>query len=187
MDGRSRLEFADVSALSSETDIGPDNPNGLMVDATRFKRGMRHLASGVSLVTTAVDGHRFGLVATSVTSVSVDPPSVLCCINRSAGSFAAIERSGHFCINVLGQSLLPLAERFTLSKSGDERFEHDNWDVLSTGSPALQGALVNLDCVTAKTVIFGTHAIFIGEVKAVRVGQSPDKPLIYHDGAYRLG
>jgi flavin reductase (DIM6/NTAB) family NADH-FMN oxidoreductase RutF len=82
------------------------------VNAEAFRQGMRRLAAGVTIVTTIHDGERSGLTATAVTSLSVDPPQLLVCVNREAGSHDLIRRGERMCVNVLSHAHKNLAARF---------------------------------------------------------------------------
>ena len=157
-----------------------------MVSADLFKRGMRRLAAGVSVITTAHGGERFGLVATSVTSVSVEPPSLLICVNRTATSHDAIEKAGIFCVNLLGEGDEGIAKRFASPRYRDIRFSHRKWDTLSTGAPALTGSLASFDCRIIKAVPVATHTIFVAEVVAAKLWQKEVVPLIYVDGEFKI-
>ena len=84
----------------------------MSADRISFIDGMRRLAAGVTIVTTGVSPHRFGLTATAVTSVSADPPTLLACINRDSDSFGPIIRNGRFAVNLLGPGHQELAGRF---------------------------------------------------------------------------
>src|ERR1700744_1750273 len=94
-----------------------------------YKSGMRHLAGHVCLITTlAPDGTRRGLTATSVCSVSADPPTLLCCVNRQIEPFAALRESAIFAVNVLSIEDRKLAERFAACEiQGETRFESGSW------------------------------------------------------------
>lgn len=152
------------------------------VDPTQFKTGMRHLAAGVTLVTTRVDAAPYGLVATAVCSVCAEPPTLLVCINRSGRAHDAIARSGIFCVNVVNRDQADLVPRF-LAAPPDRRFALCAWTSLRTGAPALEHALVNFDCEIVQTAASGTHTIFFGRVLAAQTapGQSP---LLYYNGNY---
>src|SRR5579872_2077682 len=116
-------------------------------DAEAFRSGMRHLAAHVCLITTsAPGGDRLGLTATAVCSVSADPPTLLCCVNRQIAPFAAIRESGIFAVNVLGVEDRELAERFASEIQGEERFDIGAWTAMSTGAPVLESALATFDC-----------------------------------------
>lgn len=153
-------------------------------DADLFKRGMRRLASGVSIVTTFDAGQPHGMVATSVCSVSAEPPALLVCVNRSTLSHAAIQRAGFFCVNVLDESDDDLARRFSNPAERTRRFAEREWATLATGAPALAGAAASFDCVVMETVDVQSHTIFIGHVKAVELWRKEHAPLVYHDGKF---
>ena len=157
-----------------------------MIGADVFKRGMRRLAAGVSVITTEIEGSRYGLVATSVTSVSVDPPSLLICVNRSATSHDAFEKAGYFCVNLLGEGDEGIAKRFSSPRYRDIRFSHRKWEPLATGAPALTGSLASFDCRVINTVPVATHTIFVAEVVASKLWQKEVVPLVYVDGEFRL-
>ena len=152
---------------------------------TDFKSGMRRLAAGVSLVTVATAEGRHGLIATAVTSLSAEPPSLLICVNASASIHEHLRGAPAFCVNVLSRSQQPVAERFAQPHDRHTRFELGDWTELETGAPALRGAQVSFDCRPAQTVSFGTHTIFIGEVVAVTDWASPADPLLYHEGRFQ--
>jgi flavin reductase len=155
-----------------------------MIDPALFKNGMRRLASGVSLVTTVLNGEPHGLVATSVCPVSAEPPSLLVCVNRSSRSHDPIRDAGLFCINVLGAEDDEIAHRFGSPEHRDARFADREWASLATGAPALVGALANFDCRITRTVSADTHTIFIAHVVAAKLGQNGNGALVYLDGRY---
>ena len=150
----------------------------------QFKSGMRHLAGGVTLVTTLCEGARGGLTATAVCSVSVEPPQLLVCVNKDASAHDAIGASGIFCVNVLSAQHIALALRFAGQDGveGDDRFSDGNWARLSTGAPCLPGALASFDCRIGAALDAGTHTIFIGRVVAMALAEGV--PLIYWGGKF---
>ena len=156
-----------------------------IADADSFKSGMRHLAAHVCLITTAgPDGLRRGLTATAVCSVSADPPTLLCCVNRQIAPFAAIRESGIFAVNVLGVKDLELAERFASEIQGEARFDTGVWNTLATGAPLLRSALAAFDCRLTRLEEVATHGILFGEIQAVRSRVSESEPLLYSHGAF---
>ncbi|AXK82908.1 flavin reductase [Pseudolabrys taiwanensis] len=155
-----------------------------MIEAALFKSGMRRLAAGVSIITTTFNGERHGLVATSVCSVSAEPPSLLVCVNQVASSHTAIQQAGIFCVNLLALGDDELAKRFSDPAARATRFADREWTTLATGAPALVGALASFDCEIAATVPSGSHTIFIGNVQAAELWQSEKAPLIYLDGRF---
>lgn len=152
------------------------------ISPEEFKKGMRHLAAAVNVVSVIKDAQPRGMLATAVCSVSADPPSLLVCVNKSASMRQAIEAAGRFCVSVLDARQFSTACHF-MSSSADERFTACEWDILSTGSPAIQDALVNFDCEVDTTVDVSTHAIFIGRIVAMRCTDE-GQPLMYHNGHY---
>jgi flavin reductase (DIM6/NTAB) family NADH-FMN oxidoreductase RutF len=147
-----------------------------------FKRAMRRLASTVTIMSTAdVNGHRYGMTATAVNSLTMDPPSILICVNHSASIHDPLTGRGRFCVNVLTTDHEELVSAFSGRLKGDARFEVGEWCNEESGMPYLQGAQCNLFCDVDRVVPFATHSIIIGRVTAVRVEEGIS-PLIYADG-----
>lgn len=154
-------------------------------DAESFKSGMRHLAAHVCLITTVgPDGARRGLTATAVCSVSANPPTLLCCVNRQIAPFAAIRESGIFAVNVLGVRDRDLARRFAGEVQGAARFDTGNWHTLSTGAPVLESALSTFDCRLTRLEEVATHGILFGEIQAIRSRDSKAEALLYAHGTF---
>jgi flavin reductase len=159
-----------------------------MIDGALFKRGMRRLAAGVSIVTTIEQGARYGMVATSVSSVCAEPePSLLVCVHRDSSSQDVIRRTGVFCANVLGAGDIELAQRFSSKVSHAKRFEQGSWVPLVTGAPALTSALVSFDCEITHVMPVHSHTIFVGAVRDLRIWQNEIDALVYIDGRYLTG
>ena len=159
----------------------------MTVTPQSFIQGMRQLASGVTLITTAHQGRRAGLTATAVCSVSADPPQLLACINRQAETHRLIADSAAFAVNVLARDQHRLAQVFAgaVGVYGDHRFAEAGWDSLVTGAPVLSPCVASFDCRLIELVPASTHSIFIGRVVAVRL-QSELDPLVYVEGDYGL-
>jgi len=153
------------------------------VDGQQFRLGMRTLAGAVNIITTMHAGHRYGMTATAVCSASAEPPTVLACINKLAGTHDPVTKGKVFCVNVLRAEDWELSTLFSGAQTGEGRFRHGNWTRLSTGSPVLVDALVSFDCRVVKKVAHGTHSIFLGEVDQILIGKK-GKPLLYSDGQY---
>jgi len=153
------------------------------VDLVQFKLGMRTLAAAVNIVTSTHSGHRYGMTATAVCSVTADPPTVLACINKASTTHGAIHKAGVFCINVLRADDAELSTAFSGAQSGEGRFKSRDWTHLATGSPVLIDALASFDCRVVKKIAHGTHTIFLGQVEQVLFGKK-GKPLLYVEGQY---
>ncbi len=157
------------------------------VSAETFKQAMRRLAAGVTIITTCHDQVRGGLTATAVCSLSVDPPQLLVCVNRSAAAHALISGGENLCVNLLARKHQALAARFA-GQTGvpmSERFGAGRWTTLKTGAPVLEDALASFDCVVTEQVTSSTHTIFIGRVVAVHL-RTHGKPLLYSGGSYAV-
>jgi len=161
----------------------------MSIDAAAFKKGMRHLAASVTLITTLYAGMRGGLTATAVCSVSAEPPQILVCVNKSASAHDPIGKAGFFCVNILAPEHRKIAERFAGMDGveGDDRFnDMGDWMTLSTGAPVLKGCPVSFDCKLVAELSAGTHTIYIGEI--VDVSLDPDATaLLYADGTFVHG
>lgn len=156
----------------------------MITEADLFKRGMRRLASGVSIVTTCEAGERHGMAATSVCAVSAEPPALLVCVSRMATSHAVIRRAGFFCVNLLAEKDDELARRFSTPTDRERRFLDRNWTTLVTSAPALIGALASFDSEVIEAVDVQSHTVFIGRVKAIELWQEDIVPLVYLDGRF---
>jgi flavin reductase (DIM6/NTAB) family NADH-FMN oxidoreductase RutF len=159
----------------------------IIVTPQIFMQGMRQLASGVTLITTAHEGRRAGLTATAVCSVSAEPPQLLACINRRSETHRVIDQSGVFAINVLASDQQRLAQIFAGAGDiyGDSRFDQAGWTELATGAPILATCLASFDCRVVESVSVATHSIFIGKVEAITFEPALD-PLVYVEGDYGL-
>jgi flavin reductase len=150
-----------------------------------LRLAMRRLTSAVSVITTELDGCRYGMTATSVTSVSMTPPSLLVCINRLARLHDPLIRRGAFCVNILHAHDGEIAEAFGGARMDADRFACGAWDD-SHGLPHLVSAQANVFCELDAISSYGTHSIMIGKVGDVVV-RGNVSPLIYEDGKYTVG
>jgi DNA-binding transcriptional LysR family regulator len=121
------------------------------------------------------------MTATAVNSLTMDPPSLLICINHSASIHAPLIGRARFCVNVLTTEHEELVSAFSGRLKGDARFQVGEWRDADGGMPYLEGAQCNLFCEIDSVVPFGTHSIVIGRVSAVRVEEGI-RPLIFADG-----
>jgi len=155
------------------------------MDTDNYRAIMRHQAGAVGVIACGPLNERSGLTATAVASLSDRPPTVLACVNQSAGAHDEIVRANAFSINLLSADQQDVAERFAGKGGlkGEARFEGTTWHTLTTGSPILEHALASLDCELVEQHTFSTHSIFIGRVVAGQFRASA-KPLLYFRGDY---
>ncbi len=147
-----------------------------------FKRAMRCVASTVNIISICVDGEPMGITATAMSSLSLDPPSLLVCINRAASLHASMEDVSHFGVNVLHRDQEHLAQMFADRAQHALRFT-SGWELDGSLPPRLSDAQASLICRRIDHHRFGTHSIFIGVVEDVRV-RDDGNPLVYLDGRY---
>ena len=150
-----------------------------------FRDAMRGLASGVCVVTIGFGERRTGLTATSVPPLSAEPPALLVCVNRASSSYAAVRSFGAFAVNVLGCDQREIAERFAGASGlrGADRFRDGGWLVLPSGAPCLATSVAVFDCEVEERLERHTHAIVIGRVQQVLLGDGRGA-LLYWQGAY---
>ncbi|WP_031336150.1 flavin reductase family protein [Rhodopseudomonas sp. B29] len=160
-------------------------PEPVPFDAADFRSAMRHVPGAVSIVTTGQAPNRHGLTLTAGCSLSTAPPSVLVCVNRSAGAHDTILSSESFCWNILGVEHLGLARTFSGQdgSKGDIRFGDGLWCSLKTGAPSLIGAICSFDCRVVDAHSAGSHTIFTGQVVA-QTTRAGSEPLVYVDGSF---
>ncbi|QPM91173.1 flavin reductase family protein [Pseudooceanicola algae] len=145
-----------------------------------LKMAMRHFASGVTVITAGKGDQRRGLTATAFSSVTMEPPTVLVCVNRSGATHEAITEAGHFCVNLLGEDAQDLAADFAgmTGRSGAAQFDGHDWVETLNGAPAYAHALAHIACSLDQALVAGSHSIFIGRVEEVSV--NPDRPPLLH-------
>lgn len=158
----------------------------MTVSVDDFKKALQLWASGVTVVTT--HSGKFGnqgMTVTAFSSVSVEPPQILVCINEAADTGAGINESGYFAVNVLASDQQDASNQFAGGSSQEQRFENTGWQAgsNSNGAPILIDSLMSLECKVVDKVKAGTHTIIVGEVQncVCRSGE----PILYYRGAYR--
>ncbi len=154
------------------------------VDAARFRSVLGQWPSGVTVVTTVVDGAWHGMTASSFSSVSLDPPLVSVCLSRSVWTHGLIESSGVFAVNILAKDQAPVGMIF----AGQRPEIEDRFDGLAarpaiTGAPVLTEALGWLDCRVIHAYDGGDHTIFVGEVLQADTPRVT-APLLFHSRAW---
>jgi flavin reductase (DIM6/NTAB) family NADH-FMN oxidoreductase RutF len=155
------------------------------VAAADFRGAMRHLAGGVSVITVGQGQDISGMTVSSVSSLSIDPPSLIVLINRTSSSWPLLVRDRVFGVNILNADQLEIAERFTGKDGakGRDRFNGAVWTTARTGVPLLVDALVAADCEVEEIVERHSHGIVIGRVRDLIVS-SHTAALAYWQGQY---
>lgn len=151
--------------------------------ALALREGLRRLAKAVVVITCQHDGARFAMTATAVSELSMDPPSLLICVNRSASLHAPLSAKAGFCVNVLHHAHADISTLCSGKAKGEARFALGRWQAEAGGTPYLADAQASFLCRHEQSLDYGTHCIVIGLVEKVLTHGSVD-PLVYVDGTY---
>jgi 4-nitrophenol 2-monooxygenase / 4-nitrocatechol 4-monooxygenase, reductase component len=171
---RSGRTAADTTAEPGRPGRPPER-----IDRDAFRDVIGRFVSGVTVVTTSVGGEEFAATVSALTSVSLEPPMLLVCLNRTSTTQGAITRSGRFAVSILAEHQRQLARWFATK----EAVKLDTV-VAATGPgglPVIREAAAYLECVVCDTAPGGTHTVFVAEV--VRGWAGRGRPLVYYRGA----
>lgn len=152
-----------------------------MIAPDEFRHVLGHFASGVTLLTALDgDGQPTGLTASAFTSVSLEPPLVLVCVDHKAHSYPALRDAGRFAVNILRAEQEALSRRFATSRL--DKFDGVAWNPSPRGLPWVTPAHAQLDCTTVSAHVEGDHTILVGRVEHAATGAGD--PLLYYRGRY---
>ena len=154
------------------------------MDAAGFRRIMSCFATGVTVVTTAVDGKLHGITVNSLTSVSLHPLLLLVCIDREAEAHRQIEGSVRFAVNFLGAGQEGISRIFAAKgEPEDGHLRGVPFRMGTNGTPLLEGCLAHLECAVVERYPGGDHTIFIASALGGEL-QRNDAPLLFYRGQY---
>jgi flavin reductase (DIM6/NTAB) family NADH-FMN oxidoreductase RutF len=154
------------------------------ITAPEFRHAIGHFATGVTVVTSVgPDGQPVGTTASAVSSLSLDPPLVLVCLDRASLTLRAVRAHGAFVVNVLAAPQQHLSANFA------RRGPAAAWDGIRhrpgpTGSPRLEGVLAALECTVENSLPGGDHEIVVGRVRDVETSDGGAAPLLFWRGVY---
>ena len=156
------------------------------VDVPAFKHAMGRLAGAVSVITVGTGQARTGFTATSVSSFSIDPPTILVSLNKASSSWAALLEAGSFAVNILAHGQSDVADRFAGRGGikGNDRYVGWDWERLGSGTLGLSGAVSVIDCDLDEAIERHSHAILLGRVRSVETSTEVS-PLLYWHGSYQ--
>ena len=131
-----------------------------------FKQLMRLHPAAVNIIATGKTPYRTGMTVSAFRSLGVEPPTVVCAINRNAFSYAHMADNQVFSVNTLAVEHIALAKLFAGQAQvfGDERFDEQQWGSFDSGSPCLRDAVISLECRLIRQVQESTHCLMVGEV-----------------------
>lgn len=152
------------------------------LDPTTFRASLARFASGVTVVTARDrDGHDFGMTVSAFSSLSLNPPMILVCIDNGASVAPVLEHCEHLAVNILADDQQALSQRF--AKREIDRFEGVEVRRGETGVALLGGTLASLECDVMTRHPAGDHTILVAQVRAAELRDG--NPLLYWRGAYR--
>ncbi len=156
-----------------------------MAEPWAFKNAMRRHAASVTLIAVGLPPDRAGLTATSVCSLTAEPPQLLVCLNGNSRTAQRLQEERLFSVNILGDRHRELAERFSSAHaiSSEDKFRSGEWSPGPAGTPLLIDAVASFECELASSYPVDTHIILIGRVLNLHA-KSDASALIYRDGRY---
>ncbi|MGR4863326.1 flavin reductase family protein [Caulobacter sp. LARHSG274] len=175
--------FGDASSGAEPPYAVHAAPAAPLVASGSFKEALAQLASGVAIVSCWDGTTPRGLLVSSITGLSVDPPRFLFCVRKEASSHDALRRAAHCGVAVLAEDDQGEALRFSAPGLSHERFDPGRWRLAADAPPAYQGGLSTARCAISQVIDAGTHSVFIVTATALRLAPGP--PLIAHARAFQ--
>jgi 3-hydroxy-9,10-secoandrosta-1,3,5(10)-triene-9,17-dione monooxygenase reductase component len=155
--------------------------NSMPIDSQELRRILGHFATGVTVITTRDDtGSPCGLTANAFTSLSLNPPLILICVDKGAQCYSCFVESNVFTVNFLHEDQEEISRRF--ATKGADKFAGLTWHEGAHGAAVLDGAIGHLECKIVQSYEGGDHTIVVGEVLSGVA--SHDRPLLFFRGKY---
>lgn len=156
----------------------------MTLDPEQLRHAMRAWTTGVTVVTAAHAGQRYGMTVNSFTSISLEPPLISVALRKLTHTHELVEKSGEFAVTILSAGQSQLSDRFAgRHPEVKDRFEGVATETLGIAAPLLTGGLASFNCRVVNTVPVGENTLFIAEVVAAR-GEGAGDPLVYHNRNY---
>ena len=153
----------------------------MAITRDEFRSALGRFASGVTIFTTRCDDNQpRGITVSAFSSVSLEPPLVLVCIDKRASVHDYLQEGRHFAVNILADDQEVISRRF--ASKDENRFQGIGYKDGLTGAPLIDGALAHIECRIQHAYPGGDHTIVVGEVESVKIGEG--KPLAYFRGGY---
>jgi flavin reductase (DIM6/NTAB) family NADH-FMN oxidoreductase RutF len=177
----SPISLGEIIELDPAYDPDPTSVLGAWEEP--FRQCMRRLGSGVSVLTFVHDGEIGGITATSVSSLSMKPASILVSVRSGSGIVPDLLSAGRFTVHLLAETMQRPADAFAGRLGPGPRAQFVEMNAVPSGQ-RIDGALAHIDCRIAKTIPVFTHLLIVGVVENAEVGPF-GRPLLYFDGGYR--
>ena len=154
------------------------------IEPLSLREALGHYASGITVITSRIDGESIGFTCQSFYSVSMTPPLVSFSVMSNSASFPKIRQAGRFAVNILSDEQVKISNQF--ARRGSDKWHGVEWQESPLGNPIIVGSLHWLDCEIYAEHAAGDHLIVIGEVKALDLQKAAaTQPLLYFKGQYR--
>ncbi|MED4581917.1 flavin reductase family protein [Brevibacillus choshinensis] len=163
---------------TNRTEMNPSSEQ--LVDRDTFRNIVGHFTSGVTIITTRQDETNWGITASAFSSVSLDPPMVLVCVNQNTGTCHAISKAKKFGVNILQEKQGDLARKFAQPQT--DKFQGTDIEYGELGVPLILDVLAHFECRVVEEVTGGTHSVFLAEVQSAVAYEK--KPLTYYRGKF---
>ncbi|GBQ34068.1 flavin reductase [Gluconacetobacter azotocaptans] len=155
------------------------------VTADEFRKAMSHFATGVAVVMAAGDEGEHGATISALSSVSLDPLTLLVCLNRKSATCRAIEKNGSFGLSILRRDQADIARHFAMPAHA--KIVHDHGIRHADGTSFVRGALVQIGLEVVETLRGGTHEVFMARPLHIAMNvRSEVEPLLYYRGTFDL-
>ena len=152
----------------------------MTIDQAAFRQALGHFATGVTVVTTSHEGAFYGMTVSAFSSLSLEPPLILICIQTTTPTHEALADASTFAVNILCEDQEQLSRHFATRQS--EKFEGIAYTLGASGCPLLSGVLATIECRITERLPGGDHTIIVGEVLQTAVHKGT--PLIYYRSGY---
>lgn len=152
-----------------------------LVSLEDFKAAMRALPAGITALTTACEDEVAGMIVSSLTSISADPPMVGFFVHQDSSLREPLQRSGRFVANVLGEAHGRVMSSFLSEPQGEARFKSGTWQRSAQGQPVLQDALASMECEVVCTQALGTHHLVVGKIR--KASCSAANPVVHFNAS----
>jgi flavin reductase (DIM6/NTAB) family NADH-FMN oxidoreductase RutF len=157
----------------------------MALDAARYRQLIGHFATGVTVITTAVDGMLHGMTANAITSVSLNPLLLLVCVDKAAHAHEQLMASPHFTVNILASTQEGVSRLFAETGPPEQgSLRGAPFRQGANGVPVLTDAIAYIECTVSDWWDAGDHTVFLANVSDGAI-ENDVSPLVFYRGGYR--
>ena len=152
-------------------------------DVDLMKQVHKRFVTGVTVVTTLADGIPKGLAVNAFSSISLDPPMILVCVQKSSSTYESLFCATHLAVNILSADQMDVASTFATKKT--DKFAEVDWRSGPHGSPLINGSSAVMEAEICERLQASTHSIFIARVRHAEVDDADS--MVYSGGGFYHG